>query len=104
MQNIRVQVDLVNVETCAEPVVVVGHHLLTVRLSIHMIIMYHCYHNYCYHYYHYTTCLAQNHLDLVKVAVKHNISFLGLFNLLNKSKNVKKYLRLRDCIQKYSIV
>ena len=38
MQDIRVQVDLVNVETCAEPVVVVGHHLLTVRLSSHMII------------------------------------------------------------------
>ena len=93
MQNIRVQVDLVNVETCAEPVVVVGHHLLTVRLSIHMIIMYHCYHNYCYHYYHYyinATCLAQNHLDLVKVAVKHNISFLGLFYLLKKEKKCKK--------------
>ena len=39
MQNIRVQVDLVNVETCAEPVVVVGHHLLTVRLGSHIIII-----------------------------------------------------------------
>ena len=39
MQDIRVQVDLVNVETCAEPVVVVGHHLLTVRLGSHIIII-----------------------------------------------------------------
>ena len=39
MQDIRVQVDLVNVEAGAEPVVVVGHHLLTVRLGSHIIII-----------------------------------------------------------------
>ena len=39
MQDIRVQVDLVNVEAGAEPVVVVGHHLLTVRLGSHITII-----------------------------------------------------------------